>query len=108
MANAESTEIVGHWAEQAKEKIDVDDLLQVFSSQAASCSTEVQLRKWNALAIKLGVTNVQDRTRDMLIKMQQYIALTPHALRCPCAQGMEVNSISDYFPGCDQVPALEL
>ena len=108
MANAESTEIEGHWADQAKEIIDVDYLLEVFSGQEQSWPREVQWRKWVALAIKLGVANAADPLRDTLIKMQKYIAVTPHALRCPCARGMEVESIADHFPGCDLVPALEL
>lgn len=68
----------------------------------------MRVRKWEALAIKLGVANGREERRDRLIKMQQYIAVTPHSLRCPCAQGMEVESICDHFPGCDQVPALDL
>ena len=43
-----------------------------------------------------------------MLKMQHYIAVTPHALRCPCSQGLELDSIGFHFPGCNLVPALEM
>ena len=103
MANAESTEIVGHCAEHAKEIIDVDYPIERFSNQEDGWAREVRVRRWRALEIKLAVGNALDGERDMLLKMQQNIAVSTHALRSPCAQGMELDTIADHFPRCDQV-----
>ena len=101
MAKAESTEIEGHWAEQAKEIIDVDYLLDQFSNQEAGWS-EVRVRKWGALAAKLGVA----KDRDMLIKMPQYISVTPHAVRYPGAQGMRSTRSPIISPCVTKSPRL--
>ena len=108
MANTESVALIGRRVEQAKEIIDVDYLLDLISNQEAEWSREVRVRKWRALAGKLGVGNVGNADRDMLLKMQQYVPVTPHALRCPCAQWLEFDTIGDHFPGSDLVPALEI
>ena len=81
MANSESAALIGRRAEEANEIIDVDYIVEGFTSHQAGWSREVRVRKWLALAGKHRVGNVGETDRDMLIKMQQYIAVTPHANR---------------------------
>ena len=81
MAKSESAALIGRRAEEAKEIIDIDYLDESFTSQQAGWSRELRVRKWRALAVKLRVGNLRDTDRDMLIKMQQYIAVTPPAKR---------------------------
>ena len=107
MADFEPAALIGRYAEEARKIIGVDYLLERFSNQEAGWSSEVRVGKLRALAYKLGVGNVWNE-RDMLLKMEQYIAVTPHALLCPCAQGLEVDTIGDHFLGCNLVPALEM
>ena len=57
---------------------------------------------------KLDVINPGVVDRDMLIKMPQFSATTPHELPCPCARGMVLNKIEAHFPVCDAIPAIEL
>ena len=60
------------------------------------------------MALKLKVAKVGDLDRDMLVKMQPYIATLPHRLRCPCADGIELAKFELQFLGCAAVPALGL
>ena len=38
---------------------------------------------------------------DTLLKLQQYIAVTPPEKRCPCEHGVELSQSADHFPECD-------
>ena len=38
---------------------------------------------------------------ETLLKLQQYIAVTPPEKRCPCEHGFEVTQSADHFPECD-------
>ena len=108
MANAESCEITGMWAQQAKEMINIDYLLEFFDGQLQGWPRQYEVRKWHALAVKLGLALPSLVHRDILVVMQQYIATTPPEQRCPCTRGMVLNTIQEHFPECDAVPALEL
>ena len=69
MHKSEPAKLIRRWAQQAKEIIDVDYLLERFINQEAGWSMEVRVRKWRALAIKLGIANFEDEERDMLLRM---------------------------------------
>ena len=107
MANAASCEITGNWAEQAKQMIDIDYLLTIFPGQLQGWPRQFVVRKWGALALKLGLDHPTLCERDMLVAMQKYIATTPPEQRCPCTRGVVLNTIQEHFPECDAVPALE-
>ena len=108
MANAEYCEITGRWAQQARELIDIDYLLEVFNGQLQRWPSQYEVRKWHALAVKLGLVQETVRQRDMLLVMQHYIATTPPEQRCPCTRGVLLNTIQEHFPECEAVPALEV
>ena len=108
MENAECAEIRGSWAQEPKEMISVDYLLELFINQLACWPREVGVRKWHALADKLDLVHPGDLNRDMLVRMQQYIATPPPEMRCPCTRGIVLNTIEEHFPECDASPALEL
>ena len=86
----------------------VDYLLECFSNQLAGWSREERVRKWHALAVKLGLEHPGVKGRDMLVGMQQYIATTLPEMRCPCTRGIVVNTSGEHFRECDAVPGLEL
>ena len=46
--------------------------------------------------------------RDMLVRIQQYIATTTPEMRCPWNSRVVVITIEDHFPECDAIPGLEL
>ena len=69
MANAESCEISGDSAQQAKEMIDLDYLLQVFDGQLEGWPRQYVVRKWHALAVKLGLVLPSLLQCDMLVVM---------------------------------------
>ena len=106
MANAESAEIRGRLAQEAKEMIDMDSFLEVFSKQMAGWTWSLKVRKWRAMTVQLAHHCVQDP--DMLVRMQQYIATTPPEMRCPCTLGLVLNTTEDHIPEGDAVPTLEL
>ena len=108
MANAESCEITWVWAQQGKEMIDIDYLLEIFDGQLQGWPRQYVVRKWHALAVKLGLALPSLVHRDILVVMQQYIATTAPEQRCPCTRGVVLNTIEEHFPECDAVPALEL
>ena len=70
MANAESCEITGVWAQQANEMIDIDYLLETFPGQLEGWPRQFVVRKWHALAVKLGLVLPSLMQRDMLVVMQ--------------------------------------
>ena len=71
-------------------------------------SRYVRVRKWHALAVKLGLLNPSVKDRDMLMLMEQLRATTPPELRCACTRGIIRNTIGEHFRECDAVPGLEL
>ena len=96
------------WEQRAKEMIDIDYLLEFFDGQLQGWPRQYEVRKWHALAVKLGFVLANCEPRDMLIAMQHYIARTPPEERCPSTRGVMLNTIQEYFPECEAVPALEL
>ena len=107
MANAECAEMPRRWAERAKEMIDIEYLLQFFKNQETGWSRHVQVRNWDALAVKMDVVHPSAKNPDMLVRMKQYIATMPSEMCCPCTRGIVLNTIGHHFLKCDAVPALE-
>ena len=103
-----STEIRGSWAQEAKEMLRLDYLLELFNNQQARWSRDVHVRKWRALGVKIDLVHQRVLDRDMLVHMQQYIATTLYDMLCPWTCGVVINTIDEHFHECDAVPALEL
>ena len=47
-----------------------------------------------------------DKQRDVLERLQHYIARTPPAKRCPCQKGAVLVKASQHMGPCDEKPAL--
>ena len=108
MVNAEFGQITGRFSDRAMEMIDIEYLLQFVNNQQAGWWSEVQVRKWHALAVMLDLVHGGNKNRHMLVRMAQYIAITPHELRSPYTRGIVLNTTREHFPECDDVPRLQL
>ena len=105
MANSDTAEVPGMLANQAKGIIDSDDLSELRCNHMAELG---KVRKWRALALKLDLVHPWVVDRDILLKMQQFIAMTPHDMSCPCSRRIVLATIEEQYLEWDAIPALEL
>ena len=96
----EEPKLEGEWVAEASSLINLPYFDEWFCNQLPHWEREAERDKWGKLASTLKVAQADDK--DMLYKMQQFIATTPPEMRCPCRRGELLNS-AGHFPGCEGI-----
>ena len=91
--------LVGEWAKDALQEINLEWLTGISDGQEEQSIRVGQRERWERVALLLGLGEEGDE--QLLPKLQQYIARTHPAKRCPCRRGLEINSSKDHFPFCE-------
>ena len=89
----------GPFVEDALRLIDAPFLLQTPSNPLEHGHRQFLVKLWIRRA---SLVHIEGRDGgDTLLKLQQYIAVTPPEKRCPCEHGVELTQSADHFPECD-------
>ena len=90
----------GPYAQDALNQIEIHNLLRatLTGNQAEYYAIESELNSWRRMADNLGIAKGEDRYR--LRMLQEYIAITPPNVRCPCKRGICLRVPDDHWLEC--------
>ena len=98
------------WAQEAERSINIPAMMDLPCGQIERNAHEKLVGWYLQKAFELGLSGQRDvyveERRDMLERLQHYIATTAPTKRCPCKKGVVLVKTSQHVGACDAKPAV--